>query len=287
MISETFRYSVLQYIPSQVLNERVNIGILVFFPGEGIVQFVYPESFSRLKGFFINFKETTIKAYLRQIEKNVNVINKKDTLFITNFMDKGSLPTFIDQEILKADDSALQFSSIYESLLYHNDVQKIVLDLKNQYFSDYYTKPVIKHITEENIRKSFINQIKYKSPEIVNKFKPDYIIETENNRFHFDFAWKNGSLNLVKPVSFDLKESNRIQEKSVFIYGNLSLLSEIANSANYKFDLLVAKPQQKSIFNSFDRAIRTIEKAEVRKEIIYQDEIESYAQNALSYFEKL
>ncbi|HBL76346.1 MAG: hypothetical protein A2W90_08405 [Bacteroidetes bacterium GWF2_42_66] len=284
MISGTFKYSVLQYIPSQVLNERVNIGIIVFFPDEGSIHFIYPASFSRLKGFFKSFKEAKIKAYLNQIEKNIKLINKRDSLFFTDFNNDEGLYTLIDQEILKSDDSALQFSSFFKSLSYTTDKIKIINDLYNQFFEDYITKPVSSHITEDAIRKTFIKQIKSKSPELINKFQVDYIIKTENNEFQFDFAWQNGSFNLVKPVSFDLQETKKIQEKSILLYGNLSLLSDIAIINNYRFDLLVAKPQNKSIFSSFDRALKTIEKASVKKSIILQSEIESYAQNAFNYF---
>ncbi|GAO27675.1 DUF3037 domain-containing protein [Geofilum rubicundum] len=276
----TFTYSVLQYIPSQLHNERVNIGFIVFFPDQRRVQFSFTGSFSRLKGLFKDFKETRIKSYLVQIEENVNQINKFDTLFSINFNEVESLKSLLDYQILKSDDSALQFSPFYKSLSYTSDTQKIVADLESQFLNEYVVITPRTHFTEESLRKSFLREIIKKSPDLMSNFELDYIVHTDNNEFKFDFAWKNGSFNLVKPISFDLKEPKKIQEKSVLIYGNLSLLADLAKKENYRFDLLVAKPQIKSTFSSFDKAIKTIEEAAVNKQMYFENDLEKYAQKA-------
>ena len=283
MISGSFKYSVLQYVPSQVRNERVNVGLIVFFHEIGQIRFIYPKSLSRLKSLFRNIQESKIRQYLSQIEKNITSLNKRDLLFFNDFKCSDELSVFLDEEVFKADDSALQFSPVYESLLYTSDYDKITNDLDNEYFIEYATKPSVAHVTESDIKKLFEKQIKSKSPELIKEFKKDFSLSTENNEFKFDYAWQNGTLNLVKPISFDLIETKRIQEKSIYLYGNLSLLSEVSKKQNCRFDLIIAKPQEKSAFNSFDKALKTIDKADVNKEIIFKSEIYSYTQKVLHY----
>ena len=283
MISGSFKYSVLQYVPSQVRNERVNVGLIVFFHEIGQIRFIYPKSLSRLKSLFRNIQESKIRQYLSQIEKNITSLNKRDLLFFNDFKCSDELSVFLDEEVFKADDSALQFSPVYESLLYTSDYDKITNYLDNEYFIEYATKPSVAHVTESDIKKLFEKQIKSKSPELIKEFKKDFSLSTENNEFKFDYAWQNGTLNLVKPISFDLIETKRIQEKSIYLYGNLSLLSEVSKKQNCRFDLIIAKPQEKSAFNSFDKALKTIDKADVNKEIIFKSEIYSYTQKVLHY----
>src|SRR5690606_37034734 len=124
-------------------------GFIVFFPDQRITQFCFPDSFSRLKGLFKDFNETRIKSYLVQIEKNVAQINKCDTLFSINFNEEESLKSLIDYQILKSDDSALQFSSFYKSLSYTSDTQKIVADLESQFLNEYVVITPRAHFTEE------------------------------------------------------------------------------------------------------------------------------------------
>lgn len=283
MISGSFKYSVLQYVPSQVRNERVNVGLMIFFPEIGQIRFIYPNSLSRLKSLFRNIQENKIRQYLSQIERNVTRLNRRDLLFFQDFKKSKELLPFLDQEVFKADDSALQFSGIYESLLYTFDYEKVVRDLDAEYFSEYIAKPTVSHVTETDIKKLFENQIKRKSPELIKRFERNVSLFTDNNEFKFDYAWQNGTLNLVKPVSFDLIETKRIQEKSIFLYGNLSLLSDVSKQRNCRFDLIIAKPQEKSVFNSFEKALKTIDKANVNKEIIFESDLDSYTQKAINY----
>lgn len=283
MISGTFKYSVLQYVPSQVLNERVNVGIVLFFTERGEVRFIYPKYLVRLKSLFHKVQEKKIRLYLDQTGKRVRALNKQDLLFVNDFRKSEDLVKFLDSEILKADDSALQFTKIYESLLYSSDYDKIVADLQLEYFSEYNQKTTVSHVTESDLRRSFERYLKVKSPDIINRIHKDYRICTENNEFVFDYAWQNGTFNLVKPVSFDLLDAKKIQEKSILLYGNLNLLSDLSKTENYKFDLIVAKPQTRSVFKYFDSALKTIDKADVLQEIILSSEISSYTQKAAAY----
>lgn len=283
MISGTFKYSVLQYVPSQVLNERVNVGIVLFFAERGEVRFIYPKYLVRLKYLFHKVQEKKIRLYLDQTEKRVRALNKQDLLFVNDFRRSEDLVKFLDSEILKADDSALQFTKIYESLLYSSEYDKIVADLQLEYFSEYNQKATVSHVTESDLRRLFERDLKVKSPDILSRFQKDYRISTENNDFVFDYAWQNGTLNLVKPVSFDLLDAKKIQEKSILLYGNLNLLSDLAKIEKYKFDLIIAKPQTRSVFRCFDSALKTIEKADVLQEIVLSSEISGYTQRAISY----
>ncbi|MCK9640774.1 MAG: DUF3037 domain-containing protein [Prolixibacteraceae bacterium] len=286
MISGTFKYSVLQYVPSQVLNERVNVGIVLFFAERGEVRFIYPKYLVRLKSLFHKVQEKKIRLYLDQTEKRVRALNKQDLFFVNDFRKSDDLVKFLDSEILKADDSALQFTKIYESLLYSSDYNKIVTDLQLEYFSEYNQKATVSHITESDLRRLFERDLKVKAPDIINRIQKDYRVSTENNEFVFDYAWQNGTFNLVKPVSFDLLDAKKIQEKSILLYGNLNLLADISRIRNYKFDLIIAKPSARSVFKSFDSALKTIDKADVSQEIIYSSEISSYTQSAIDYLSR-
>lgn len=286
MISGTFKYSVLQYVPSQVLNERVNIGIVLFFAEREEVRFIYPKYLARLKSLFHKVQEKKIRLYLDQTEKRVKALNKHDLLFDNDFRKSEDLVKFLDSEILKSDDSAVQFTKIYESLLYSSDYNKIVTDLQLEYFSEYNQKATVSRVTESDLRRLFERDLKVKSPDIISRFQKDYRVSTENNEFIFDYAWQNGTFNLVKPVSFDLLDAKKIQEKSILLYGNLNLLADLSRIKNYKFDLIIAKPTARSVFKSFDSALKTIDKADVSQEIIYSSEISGYTQSAIAYLSR-
>jgi hypothetical protein len=93
----------------------------------------------------------------------------------------------------------------------------------------------------------------------------------------FDYAWKNGTYHLIKPISFDLKEEREIQSKSVQYYGYLDLLKDYANSNDYVFDLLLWKPQDERLLNSYHNAIEIIDKSKAPKKIFTEETLADYA----------
>jgi hypothetical protein len=284
MTSPLFKYTVLQYIPSQVLKERVNVGLLLFFPTDNTLRFLHPTHLKRLKSLYHNTQEKRILLYLSAIADKIEKLSSGQSLFHPNFNNFENLSVFLDTHVLKSDDSSLQFTDITQSLLYSTDFDRIQRDLYNEFFAEYQHKPLGDHyVSDSEIAKLFESSLKKWSPEVVSKIQRNYTIQTETNEFVFDFAWQNGTLNLVKPVSFDFKEPKRIQEKSILLYGNLSLLHDTAIHNNLRFDLLVAEPQERSLFRNFEMALKTIDQADVKKEIFVKSEIDKYTQKAADY----
>jgi hypothetical protein len=117
----------------------------------------------------------------------------------------------------------------------------------------------------------------------------DYTITPkEGKSFKFDIGWKNGSLNLVKPVSFDVARPETIQNKAYKFYGQFLDLQDYALQENIRFDLLIAKPKKRELFKTFDNAIALLNKPQ-RVALIEQEEIEAYSQKtiqAINLFEE-
>jgi hypothetical protein len=76
------------------------------------------------------------------------------------------------------------------------------------------------------------------------KIKEKVEIKVGDTVLNFEYGWQNGTYNLIKPVSFDLKRADSIQKKAFQHYGQSDLLLEEAK-ANYRVDYLVARPIEK------------------------------------------
>jgi hypothetical protein len=90
-------------------------------------------------------------------------------------------------------------------------------------------------------------------------------------------AWNEGQeLHLVKPVSFDLARQDTIDRKAYQYYGRFTDLEDFAESKNYQFDVILAKPKSKSLFNAYDNAVRLLEKPK-KVHLVEFDELTSYS----------
>lgn len=284
MKNGTYTYGLLQYHHSQLLGEVLNIGLLVYFPEFKRLEFIFPEKLLRIRFAYPDFPEKTIKSYFRYFQKRVKELNMNPEIF-SDYDLSHSLKDFINNELIASDSSALQFGNYRTSVLYTSDLEEIKNQLYNLYFSVFQIQDSgYKRIDEshllilyKNLIKEYVHQDKPIAES--NKFHYDYTIETaKDSNLTFDVAWKDQDqhLHLVKPISFDLTRTDAIERKAFQYYGQFTKLQEQAINKNYFFDVIIAKPHQKSSFPAYEKAIKLLQEPK-RVQLINQDELESYS----------
>jgi hypothetical protein len=123
--------------------------------------------------------------------------------------------------------------------------------------------------------------------EIENRVVRNYSVKTDEISLKFDIAWQNGSLNLVHPLSFDLLDPQSIQRKTAEYCTYLSWLNSYTKEKNCRIDLLLAKPQETSLFGAYHKSIKLLESVQSNKKVIPFEEIDEYTDNAVNYLSSL
>ena len=286
----TFTYNLLRYVHSQTLGEVFNIGILFFFPSQNHIIFKYPERLTRLKGLYRDFSESHIRAYQKGFEKKALDLNSAWKNVSPSAFIKHINEISIAQDFLVEDATALQFSETKHGVLEGKSgrgrpamppsIDYVVDQYFKLYFSDYLTddKNIYKH-DEGFINKTFQQSLRKKSQEIFNKINRDIVIASERTALKFDFQWKNGATNLIKSVGFDLSDNESINNKSILLYGKLDFLTAKAEQDNLRYDLLVSHPQERKLYDAYDKALQILASSKAPKRIITEKEYDSYADN--------
>ncbi|WP_421829401.1 DUF3037 domain-containing protein [Larkinella sp.] len=278
-MNSIFHYSILQYHHSQALGEVLNIGVLLWFPEQHQVIFRYPSRLSRISKLYPSFPEKTIRSYFRGITAKTQQLNKQPDIFI-KYEQRPRL--FLDHEILIRDSSALQFSDVKTAVLYTDDLAAISDQFYRLYLSFYDQQEEYRIPHDESyLVKEFQKRLRQRlnGVSLREAFEHPLTIKPEGTNFSykFPFAWQNGTYNLVKPVSFDLKLEESIHEKATFNFGQFSFLQPYANEHNARFDLLVARPKDKNLYSAYDDALQQIESVPKVK-IVEEDELDSYSE---------
>jgi len=284
-VKDIFLHSVLQYQHSQVLGEVLNVGVLLIFPTQKRLAFLYPEHLFRLKTAYPHAPERVIRTYFKGISKRIEQLNQQPEIF-ANFVNANYAIHFIAAELLPEDSSALQFGKVSTALLYTEDLGKIEKQYRNTYLSLYEPFQDIEKKDDAFLLKKYKDGLFKKSESIQRLFgekriQNNFVINvTEDEFFKFDLAWKNGSTNLVTPLSFDLQRKESIIRKATFQFGKFTLLEDIAIKNNYNFDVLVGKPRRQELFKSYDKALDILQRPK-RVEIIEEEEIDNYSAKTL------
>lgn len=133
-MNSIFKYSLLQYTHSQVLGEVFNVGILLFFSTKHKAVFKYSlERMSRLKYIYPDFDIKQINLYLKGFEAHAKKISR-DVYHDFNKDIVEDTQAYIRQHFLQEDATTLQFSKVHSSVLYSEDIDKVVDNLLNDYF---------------------------------------------------------------------------------------------------------------------------------------------------------
>lgn len=275
-----YQYTPLQYHFNSALGEVLNVGLLVIFPEQHKVEFVYPERLTRLKAAYPNsVPEKTLKAFFKGILQKVALLNRQPEIF----SDYQNRPLdFIDNELLIRDESALQFGEVRTGVLYTDDLANIVQQLHHLYLSIYdLDEEEFKKRNENYLIKEYRNRLRGRNETIFEGKKIEENVKIGD--YSFPFAWQNGTYNVVNPVSFDLRRPESIIRKATLNFGKVTLLQDFALEKHARFDMLLAKPKKKTLFKSYDEAIDILSRPSFVK-IWEEERIDEYANKTLEAF---
>lgn len=256
--------------------------MLFIFPDQQQVIFKSPARLQRLKGLYQTFPERLVKGYLKSFAQKSEVISQQWSQFSDALL-KHSTDSFIAAEFLPQDDSALQFEETRTGVLYSENIEQIAQDFYESYFSHYEIapKPIARH-DEEYLLKKYKNLLHTKNRDIEKYVKPGITIASSSVSLKSDLVWQNGTTNLVKSLGFDLMDAENINRKSLEYFGRLNFLSELAEKEKYRFDLLVSKPQDHSLYGAYEKALVILESSAAPKVIVEERDFDRYSEKTIS-----
>lgn len=258
-----YTYCLLKYKHSPFLDESINLGVLIYFNESQNFSFKYSKNLSRINKIYNNVPEKTIKEYLRQINNRFKKYESFNEIIFP--LNDSNLQEFLSYNILPRDASVLQFTNFKTNQqdFADNFIEQIIFE---QYFIEDIKSsltiskdPIVLDRLYKALEKDGFS--KFANP---NRVQKNWEFPTENGKFNFDFAWKNGVWNLVKPVSFDLTTSERIISKARNNLGEFTDLYSEIDIEKYTGNIIVAKPTSKSLFTTYDKAVKILRKSNAR-----------------------
>jgi hypothetical protein len=284
MNTNLYTYCILKYKHSPFLGESLNIGVIIYFHDSARFVFRYSKTLNRIKSIYENVPEKTIREYTKQIDKTLQNYEAlyKDFFFP---LDDLTLKNFLSNTVLPKDDSVIQFSHFKTDSTRgfpEEFLQSVIFE--RLFIEDFKVNKY--HIQEPKIIAKLYNNLKisgfdqYKRNN--DRFREDYILTNETGtEFKFDIAWQNGTLNLVKPISFDLKDGRNIANKAHKNFGQFYDLQDEAVVKKLRYDLIIGEPHDSKLYKEFEHAISLLENLQNVK-IIHESELKIYSEKIVS-----
>ncbi|ASA19809.1 DUF3037 domain-containing protein [Paenibacillus donghaensis] len=197
MERKAYWYSVVQYCPSDLRGETINVGLMLHSPEENaLFHSILDESSPKIRGLLqdeVAFK--TFKVQKDIFDYFINSVMSSPSLFTPNINDKNFLLQI--QENLP---SQFKFSEPTFSLT--RDPKQLFETLTKTYIGELPSKDIIvEEIVSRNVKqytKEVFNQKKWIGTKIKPNVKIHPIKDISNMHFTVDYVFKNGVWNLIQ-----------------------------------------------------------------------------------------
>jgi hypothetical protein len=236
---KTYELQVLRYHHDVITGEFVNTGIVLFNKETKYLKCAVTHKYARLSKFFHAERTAAfVSQIIRSFENSIQRISNE----LSTGLDFNNFKTLeeITSKVLPKDDSSLQCSEVIKGLSLN--FNKTFNDLFERYVAQYENI----HHRESRADEEAWSQVykKYFDEYGITKKLSKHQVKTQNDKFEFDFAYKNGALHLYNPVSFDLIEHDAIKEK---VYKWNGKISEIETaSEEIKIHMLLLYPENQN-----------------------------------------
>ncbi|MBI3133675.1 MAG: DUF3037 domain-containing protein [Bacteroidetes bacterium] len=281
-MSKSVSYSILKYTHSKLLGEELNVGILFVFPESRKVAFVYPRSLIRIRRTYPSVSVDLLKSYLTAFRRKAETLGAHIDQYVFNYDE------LISEQFLVTDGSSLQFTPFNHALLI-GDIENTTTHYYKLYLSNY-DAPIALGIDLRKTDKSIVQDCKRiilnKRPEIEGHLYTDkFVLHHDKVVFRPDLRWQNGTLNLIKGVSFDFKDENDITDKALLIQNQLNYLESEVNELKARVDLIVSKPSDSRFLDAYSFAIDLLNESRSHKEIIEEKDLDAYTDSVVTEIE--
>lgn len=200
MERKAYWYSVIQYCPSQVRGEKINIGLMLHSPEEGaLYHSVLDESSAKVKGLLIDdVAAKTFKVQKDVFDFYIKTISDVPALFGPDVNKKDFL--LIVQEQLPE-----QFSFSEPTFSLTRDPSQLFESLTKTYIGEMLgSKEIVTEVQISRNAKQYTKNVFTQRQWLGTKIKPNVKIhpikDLNSMNFTVDFIFKNGIWNLIQAV---------------------------------------------------------------------------------------
>ncbi len=269
-------YTVLRYIHDIATEEFINVGVVLYSPQEKFLKATCTNKYGRLSKMFFDVEGERFKHIVRYIQNQINDVGTR----IAQELEFQKLPNSVNEivnQVFPKDDSSLQFSN--EGKGVSDDLSKTLDELFDRYVTKYLEKPVPGSRSDEEVLKVFKNIFEEKM--ILDALKP-FKLESEDDEHEFPYAWKNSTMHVLQPVSFDLIDPDSIIKKAHTWLGvGCSLLRpEVVKKAvqeGVTLHFLLGEPKGEKLLNSFAKAKSILRKMPCEPQFVHESEALDFA----------
>lgn len=280
-----FQYALIRYFHDPETEEFLNVGLVLY---SRLGEYFQPKiltKYRRITNTFPGADGESFRRFAEHLQRSlsrlsdqINNHNRQKEMFKELPNDVLSLV----HAILPLDDSSIRVSEPKFGI--SNDFGKTFVSLFERLVETHLDIKEKRSRSDDDVWN--IYKPPFEQQKLIDRFTK-HKISTPLEEFEFDYSWKNGAWNVLKPLSFDLLKPGSIRSKARSWLGAELLLHNSAKDLGHLYFLLGA-PQNgnKDLIRAYDNAKLILSSAPNGKfHLIEEDEAEDFARDIKPKFE--
>ncbi|PQP89662.1 DUF3037 domain-containing protein [Paenibacillus sp. AR247] len=220
------KYAVLRYVPDDIREEFINIGVVLHSPQEKFIDCIITNNFSRVSTFDDEIDIPFLKIVLSGV---------KDDFSKSSMVSGPSFEELADVNYLERSTSIyvnqLQFSKVH--LIRSNDFEADLLNLFKTYVHFEVQKKA--RLTEQEV-KSIMNRVIRNKTNFEGGFERNFKVDIGPEQIELDYAYETNTnrMKIVKTFSFDYtqrgsKQAPQVAKEWAYNFNRLKFKSNLEN----------------------------------------------------------
>lgn len=203
--SSVCKYSVIRYVPDELREEFINIGLLFHSPEYRHIDIKFTSNFKRVAAFDdeidVKFLKVVLEGIKESFTKSTVSGPSEEALADVNFIEKSTF-YYANQ---------IQFSN--PNLIHSSDYEQDFEDLFRTYV--YFDSRKKTRITDDEV-KILMNKI-LRTHEVYKKVNRNYKLDVGTEEIELDYVYRtiDNKLKIIKTFSFDYAKSKSSQATTV------------------------------------------------------------------------
>lgn len=263
-----YTYSLIRYVHDVVTGEFVNVGVVLYAPEIPYTAALCSERLERVSCLFRDADLKDLKRVLSFIRQRIDE-KGKDLSAEIRFNRSPDDADELLRSIMPRDDSAVQYVRAGGGVT--TDLSETLHSLYSRYVEHSRKAPSPRR-GDRAIWNIFEGAFKKRN---VLECLHDHTIEAPGIRHTFAHAWNNERWHCYQPLSFDMPEARRIEEKATQWLGRSMALSR--SNDHFILYYLLGAPRDPDLIAAFENAKTLLRESPVEYQLIPESASEEFA----------
>jgi hypothetical protein len=268
-MSIDYTFGLIRYVHDVVAGEFVNVGVVLYAPAISYARGLYAENLGRVSCMFPDADTRDLRQVIGFVREKVEELGAESLCASRPNRHPEDVADLL-LSVIPQDDSALQF--VHAGGGATSDPDMTLSSLFVRYVGHHTPSTRLRGRSDRSVWNAFRSS--FERWDIMANLH-SHRIDAPGISHKFSHAWKNGTWRCFEPLSFDVADAQKIEDKAIRWLGRATGLAR--SREPFMLFYLLGAPGDSALRGAFDDAMLLLGETPTGHRMVTEDEAEDFA----------